>query len=143
MWTPKKSVREKAGYQGTVDRGAVTQSGSNPSVYLDREQRNLTVCGPKGYHWVPSQGDDAVVTRTEDGAGFVVGTVNEVDGLRPEEIGIYTETSGQILLTRGMVELSGGITINGMDLDQYIYEVIYPPPPDPDIDGEANPDIEW
>lgn len=131
MWTSRKSVREKEGYLSTVDRGSVTQSGSSSAVFLDGERRGLVVCAPRGYHWTPSQGDDVVVTRSADGEGFVVGATQAESELSPQEIALYTESSGKIHLGEGSIWLSGDIYINDKTLDQYIEEVINPPDPDP------------
>ena len=120
MWMTDRQVREDL-REPAAELGQVTLSGASAGVALEGERRNVTLCLPGGYHWMPRRGDTVLVIKSgPDCAPCVAGQATEDRGLTPGEAvlsvaegtSIRLKAEGGIEIT-GAVELTGSLTING------------------------------
>ena len=124
MWTSERRrllpVEEPA-----AELGLVTLGGDPAGVSLGGERRWLPVYCPGGYSWRPSAGDKVLVLKAggERESPCILGTVQTGEELKPGEVRLSGGT-GEVKLGKEGLALSGRITVNGMDLEQYIRIIV-------------------
>lgn len=124
MWMAKPQGSQTLGEPG-AELGQVTLSGAPVGVALAGERRNVVVCLPGGYHWVPAWGDTVLVVKSgAEEAPCVVGKPLE-DEVQPGEVwisvapaaGIRLKEDGSVLLT-GQVQVEGSLEVNGQGVGE-------------------------
>ena len=122
MWMTNRQEQE-ALKEPAAELGQVTLSGAGTGVALAGERRNITLCGPGGYHWAPVQGDTVLVVKSgPEQAPCITGVAEETEAmaLEPGEVclsaalgsGLHLRPDGTILL-EGPVQLTGTLAIQG------------------------------
>lgn len=123
MWTSERSRRLNV-KEAEAELGLVTLGGDPAGVVLGGERRWLPVYGPGGYCWVPREGEQVLVLKAggEGESPCVVGTVQKNTGLQPGEVRLSGGNTA-LVLGNDRLELTGAITVNGVDLERYIKSV--------------------
>ena len=128
MWMTNRQEREALG-EPAAELGQVTLSGPGTGVALAGERRGVTLCGPGGYHWAPSQGDTVLVVKSgPEQAPCIAGAANH-QAVQPGEVylsaapgaGILLRPDGTIQLKgtlrlTGTLTVQGGLTVNGREV---------------------------
>ena len=118
MWMTNRQEQEQ---EPAAELGQVTLSGDRTGVALAGERRNITLCGPGGYHWAPTQGDTVLVVKSgPEQAPCITGVAGEAGELEPGEVclsvapgtGLRLRPDGTFLL-EGPVQLTGTLAIQG------------------------------
>lgn len=109
MWLSKMSAHALAEPSSAADVGVVTIGGTQPGVQTDGERRNLPVCGPGGYRWIPRKGAEVLVIKTGEGEHFVAG---ETGDSQPEEICLCA-SGAKVCLKNGVVSITGDLQVSG------------------------------
>lgn len=124
MWTSERT-RRPAQEEPAAELGAVTLGGDPAGVNLGGERRWLNVYAPGGYSWRPGAGDRVLVLKAggERELPCIVGMAQSGDGLKPGEV-CLRGGSGRVLLGQSGLELEGRVTVNGMELELYIREIV-------------------
>ena len=120
MWLSKRTTQRPTD-DGTLV-GEVTIGGDHPGVYMGGERRNLPVCAPGGYFWMPKVGDETLVIKCVDGMKVCTGLPMEKapDGMEAGEVTIRSDGDTVLWLkndgtmeVRGDVELTGDVQVEG------------------------------
>lgn len=124
MWTSERTRRLSV-EEPAAELGAVTLGGDPAGVLLGGERRWLTVYGPGGYSWRPAAGDKVLVLKAgaEREIPCVLGVAQEGEQLGPGEVRLAGGDSA-VLLGRGTLALTGRITVNGVELEQYVQKIV-------------------
>lgn len=124
MWTSeqrgKQPVREAAAELGTVTLG-----GDPAGVNMGGERRWLPVFAPGGYSWRPTVGDKVLVLKTgsQGESPCILGLEQELEDLGPGEVRLQGMDSA-LKLSKGQVELTGQVQINGQALEELITQIV-------------------
>ena len=114
MWLSKRTTQRPTD-DGTIV-GEVTISGERAGVYMGGERRDLPVCGPGGYFWLPKVGDEILVIQCVDGMKICTGLpMREVpEGMEAGEV--YIQPDGDVaiwLKNDGTMEVRGDVALTG------------------------------
>lgn len=107
MWLSEKTGRE-APQSPEAGIGVVSIGGEVPAAVTDGEMRQLRLCMPGGYAWMPKEGETVLCVQD-----CLVGTVQPPRGLLPGEIRIETGAAAISLRADGSIRLTGEIYLNG------------------------------
>ena len=126
MWTSSQARQAGERPEGQAQVGVVTVSGRETGVYLNGERRWLPVFVPGGYRWRPGVGESVLVLKTgQDGEQpCVLG--RELDSaaqLEPGEAELYAPGCSVRLNRQGGIELTGKVTVNGVELSELIRSI--------------------
>ena len=120
MWLSKRTTQRPTD-DGTIV-GEVTIGGERAGVYMGGERRDLMVCAPGGYFWMPKVGDETLVIQCVDGMKLCAGLPMEKapEGMEAGEVTIRSAGDAVLWLkndgsmeVRGDVELTGNVQISG------------------------------
>lgn len=116
MFLADRQTREVL-QEPAAELGQVTVSGEKTGVALAGERRNVTRCGPGGYHWAPARGDTVLVIKCgPEQAPCVAGQVDGAD-LEPGEVFLSVASGAGIRLKPdGRVQITGTVTVNGKEV---------------------------
>ncbi|MDR3208199.1 MAG: hypothetical protein LBT60_07735 [Oscillospiraceae bacterium] len=125
MWLSKQSVARPDTQGPSALRGTVTLSGAEVAAFTDAERRGIAVCGPGGYAWRPSVGDEVLVLKDADGrkSYLVAALPAAVPGLAPGEVCIRVGQAELRLMPDGEAHLKTGLAAvvlnpdGGLDLN--------------------------
>ncbi len=110
---------------GAVNQGSITIGGGRAAVMTDAERRDVGLCMPGGYLWIPENRKTALSVRSENREQFLLGyTEIEVPGdMQPGEIRITSAGGGEIILKndgrillKGAVCVEGSLNVNGNEI---------------------------
>lgn len=120
MWLSKNTVSERR--TDAAETGITTIGGSVAGVYTDTENRNVRVCTPGGYFWMPTAGEELLVIKDSGGSRSAAGVVmpQPPEDLAAGEIyirsaggcGIHLKNDGRVVI-EGEIELSGRVDVRG------------------------------
>ena len=116
MWISQRGDKAQRHTGGGAEMGRVTLAGNPVGVYLDGERRELPMFGPGGYAWRPSLDQQVLVIKagTQEEAPCVVGGLCRTDlALGEGEVMIYSPKASIHVGADGVVNVSGGLTVNG------------------------------
>ena len=123
MWL---SEIKKAGRNGVINQGCVTIGGSTAAVMTDTERRNVDLCMPGGYLWIPEKGKMALSVRNDNGEQCLLGytEIKTPEDMEPGEILIISAGGAEItlkndgrILLKGTVFVEGSLYINGDEIN--------------------------
>lgn len=124
MWMSERSGQLPIQEAG-AEVGLVTLGGDPAGVTLGGERRWLPVYGPGGYMWRPAAGDKVLVLKAgaEQESPCILGKVQDGSGLGAGEVRL-SGGEGALLLGNDGLELTGRVSINGVDIEKYIREIV-------------------
>ena len=125
MWISQRQSADLS-RESAAETGLVTLGGDPACVYLEGERRLLPVYGPGGVQWLPQPGDQVLVLKAGSGreSPCLVGRRQDgQDGLQPGETAL-SGGGARLLLSGGKARLSGGLTIDGKELEDVIREIV-------------------
>lgn len=124
MWTSEQRGKKPVG-EPTAEMGTVTLGGDPAGVNLGGERRWLPVFAPGGYRWRPTVGDKVLVLKTgsQGENPCILGLEQDLGELGPGEVRLQGMDSA-LQLSKGQVELTGQVRINGQTLEELITRIV-------------------
>ena len=108
-----------------ASHGSITIGGYEAAVMTDTERRNVEICMPGGYLWIPQQGKNVISIESENAGQCILGytDVESGDDMQPGEVRITSsggavivlKNDGKILL-KGDIQIDGSLFLNGNEI---------------------------
>ena len=124
MWISEQRGKQPV-REATAELGTVTLGGDPAGVNMGGERRWLPVFAPGGYSWRPTVGDKVLVLKTgsQGENPCILGLEQDLEDLGPGEVRLHG-TDSAVQLSKGRVELTGQVLVNGRTLEDMITQIV-------------------